>query len=39
MWVLAGVVVLSGFTGRGGWLMLAVAGLHIAYGGYLISTS
>tara|TARA_R110002072_G_scaffold88318_2_gene198724 strand:- start:743 stop:889 length:147 start_codon:yes stop_codon:yes gene_type:complete len=38
IWGLAGLIILSGSVGRGGWLMLAVAGLHVAYGSYLIST-
>lgn len=37
IWVLAGLAVLSGYVRRGGWLLLAVAGLHVAYGSYLIS--
>ncbi len=39
LWVLAGLVILSGYVRRGGWLMLTVAGLHVAYGSYLISAS
>ena len=39
IWVLAGLVVLSGYVPPAGWLVLAVAGLHIAYGSYLMSAS
>lgn len=39
IWVLAGLMVLSGCVRRGGWLMLTVGGLHVAYGSYLISAS
>ena len=39
IWVLAGILVLSGCVGRGGWLLLAVGGLYVAYGSYLIATS
>lgn len=39
IWVIASLVVLSGYKRPAGWLMLGVAGLHIAYGSYLISTS
>jgi hypothetical protein len=37
IWVLAGMVILSGYVRPAGWLMLTVAGLHVAYGSYLIS--
>ena len=39
MWVLAGLVILSGYVRSAGWLMLTVAGLNVAYGSYLMSAA
>lgn len=39
MWVIGGAIVLSGSVRGGARLILAVAGLSVAYGGYLISAS